>query len=262
MSANFRFEKLYLDCIDDSGNCLIIYLAKLKLSFIRLTYSGVIFSDSNGITTEKSSLKKLALPVAGNTLNFTNPQLQISGNWKSIDGPLASLLYSESPDRKVYWDCHHPKALADIVYLNKTYKGLGYAETLFLTIKPWKLPVEELRWGRFLSENYTVIWICWTGSNPVNSIFCNGIEYNDGIFEAGGLTFGSGVYSLTFDEISVIREGKLSNVLSGMKWLQILFNRRFLNTVEIKYKAKSNLRRNTGFIFGGQALYEIVTWKK
>jgi hypothetical protein len=262
VSPLFRLEKLYLDCIDESGNCFIIYLAKLRISVINLNYCSVIFSDSNGVTTEKSALKKMVWPVQSGILDIAIPDLQISGRWKSIDDPISSLLFSKAAGREVYWNCHHPKAAVEIIYHGKVFKGLGYAETLSLSIQPWKLPVEELRWGRFLSESQTVTWINWKGSNPVNRIFCNETEFNDAIFEEDRIIFGDGVYLLTFDEISVIRDGKLSNVLSGMDSLNILFNNRILNTVEVKYKAKSSLHRNSELTFGGQALYEIVTWGK
>jgi hypothetical protein len=47
-----------------------------------------------------------------------------------------------------------------------------------------------------------------------------------------------------------------------MKLLKIFLNRRILNTVEIKYKAKTTLSKNSVFLSNGWSLFEIVTWGK
>ena len=52
--------------------------------------------------------------------------------------------------------------------------GLGYAERLVLTIPPWKLPIETLRWGRFLSPSDWIVWIDWQGEHPQTIVYRNG----------------------------------------------------------------------------------------
>jgi hypothetical protein len=47
-----------------------------------------------------------------------------------------------------------------------------------------------------------------------------------------------------------------------MKFLKILFNSRLLDTVEIKYKAKTILSEKSEFSSAGWSLFEIVTWGK
>jgi hypothetical protein len=261
-STHFRLEKLYLDCIDDSGNCFIIYWAKLKLFFIKVTYSGLIFSDPKGVTFEVSSLKRMRDPLINDLLLFYSQILKIRGSWKRTDDPLPMFTFKDAMNHEMTWNCHHPRALTEIDYDENTYNGFGYAETLSLTIKPWNLPVEELKWGRFLCDNYSIIWINWEGNYPVNKVFCNGDEYNDVIFGADNITFGSGVYILDFKEISVVRKGKLSDTLSKMLWLKVIIGSRIFNTLEIKYKAKSILNRNSEIIATGWSIFEIVTWGK
>jgi hypothetical protein len=69
-------------------------------------------------------------------------------------------------------------------------------------------------WGRFLSEDYTIIWINWRGKHQLNKLFINGKEYNDTVFKPDRLTFGNGDYELIFNEISAIKREKLSNLFS------------------------------------------------
>jgi hypothetical protein len=260
--VKFSLEKLYLDCIDDRGNCFIIYMARLQIFFVRMSYSSLIFSDSAGLATGKSYLMKSGKDESADQLILANNILQIEGQWKRIDNPIPVFIYSDNNDHKLEWYCHHPKALAEIKFKGSLFRGFGYAETLSLTIQPFELPMEELRWGRFLSDRYTIIWINWKGVHPVNKLFCNGLEYTDSIFEEERIIFAGGTYILYFNEIFVIRKGKLANLFSRMPWMKIFFSNSILNTNENKYKAKSILSRNQEISSSGWALYEIVIWKK
>jgi hypothetical protein len=47
-----------------------------------------------------------------------------------------------------------------------------------------------------------------------------------------------------------------------MPLLKIFLNRRILNTIEIKYKAKTTFTKNSAFLSNGWSLFEIVTWGK
>jgi hypothetical protein len=261
-STYFRLEKLYLDCIDNQGNCFIVYWVNLKLLFSKIIYSGLIFSDSEGVTIEKASLKNIEKPLINELLVFYNRFMNLRGSWKCADNPPPLFSFKDAKTRELVWNCHHPKALTEIVYDNNTYKGFGYAETLSMKIKPWDLPIDELRWGRFLSDRYTIIWINWEGKYPVNKIFCNGIEYNDIIFESERISFGSGIFILLFLEIFIVRKGILSKIFSNMPWLKIIFKKSILNTLEVKYKARSILNENSITIANGWSLYETVTWER
>ncbi len=251
-----------MDCIDSLGNCFIIYFAKVEFFLVRFFYSGLVFCDAKGFTTEKSTLRKTHKPVTDGTINFNHRYLKTDVTLKRTVDPIIRSLYKDRKNNELFWNCHHPKALAEIIYNGKTYKGFGYAETLFSTIKPWDLPIDELRWGRFLSDSYTLIWIWWKGKHPINKMLFNDIEYNDAAFENDSVVFGNGTYQLKFSEIQIIRHGKLSGLFSKMKLLRIFFNRRILNTTETKYKAKTTLSKNSIVLSIGWSLFEIVTWGK
>jgi hypothetical protein len=261
-SPYFRLEKLYLDCIDHDGNCFIVYHAKLEFAFLRFFYSGVIFSDNDGKTFEHSSLGKSPQPSTEELLIIDNTDLKISGEWRRDGTPVSLILFRDRNGGALNWNCHHPKAFVEIKYDGRDYKGYGYAETLLLAIPPWRLPIDELRWGRFLSIDYSVTWIKWSGGHPLNIIICNGEQFNDSVFEDERILFGNGKYSLMFRQIMAVRQGTLSDVLSGMRFLKMIVNRRILSTVETKFKAESLLVRDDGFTSPGWALYEIVSWGK
>ncbi len=229
---------------------------------MRLVYSGVLYCDKEGVTTEKSTLRKTRKAIINGTINLNHKFLKIDVSLNRTDDPIIRSLYKDSENNELIWSCHHPKALTEIIYNGNIYKGFGYAETLYSRIKPWNLPIDELKWGRFLSDTHTLIWIYWKGKHPLNKIFFNNIEYNDAVIENDTVIFGDGIYQLNFSEIQLIRKGNLSGLFSKMALAKIFFNRRILNTLEIKYKAKTTLSKNSIFLSDGWSLFEIVTWGK
>lgn len=255
-----NLEKMYLDCIDTSGNCFIIYWAKLNIYFFRLFYSGMIFSDTRGEIHEKSLFSWSEKPAGNSKIHFDFKDLLISGTWHQIDDSYARVLYKEKRGENIIWNCHHPKSLTEIKYLKSIYKGYGYAETLILPGKCWDLPINILRWGRFLSDYHSVVWINWEGSYPVNRIFLNGTEYNDGIFKEDSIVFSRGTCCMVMTEIQTIRNGKLINLLSGKSLLKYVLGEHILNISEAKYKARSVFNENSISRSEGWSLFEIVTW--
>ncbi|MBS1560243.1 MAG: hypothetical protein JSS89_01425 [Bacteroidetes bacterium] len=259
---HFNLDKLYFDCIDEHGNCFILYWAELRVSVLRLVYSGSIVSGADGTAVERSSFKGLPRPIVADDMQFINDRLKIRGAWQRVDAPISILLYTDACGREVRWNCHHPKTRTTIEVDGKTYRGLGYVETLSLPVKPWLLPIDELRWGRFLSERHTIVWINWKGSNPVNHLICNGIMYDDAVFEEDRILFDGGTSVLQFHTKTIVRKGKLSNLLAKMPWLKVIFHGRILNTIEVKFKAPTSLSRGADTLDTGWSLFEIVTWAK
>jgi hypothetical protein len=222
----------------------------------------MIFSNADDQTIEKSSLRRTAEPQISGTTYFNHKFLNTVIRLKKIDGPISISLYEDSEGNELIWNCHHPKALADITHNGNIFTGLGYAETLSCPINPLKLPMKELRWGRFLSDSHTVIWINWKSDDPLNKVFLDGTEFNDAFFENDTLVFDNERHKLTFSEIRTIRNGKLSGLFSKMKYLKFFFNSRLLETVETKFKAKTILTGDSAFLSTGWSLFEIVKWGK
>ncbi len=257
----FRLEKLYCDSVDDSGNCFIVYLAKLDCRFVSFCYSGLIHIDGKGFVTGSSSFKGIAIP-GGKILKINVEEPEIEGTWKSTDSPLVRTLLRDEDNGDLIWNCHHPKAATEIRYDNMLYKGKGYAETLVLPMMPYRLPVDEIRWGRFLSDATTVIWICWKGARPLNILFLNGCEYSDAEFSVNGITFGEKLFRLSFSEVRIIRKGTFDDLFPGKPILKFIIGRRILKSMETKYIAKTTFSRNSIFTASGWSIYEEVIWRR
>jgi|WetSurMetagenome_2_1015567.scaffolds.fasta_scaffold36293_2 hypothetical protein len=258
----FCLEKLYLDCIDESGNCFIVYRAGLKIFFMKFHYSRLIFSDSENKTMESFSIRRTEKPGTGDDINFNNRFLKVEGCWKRAERALPELLFSDDSGHHLSWNCHHPMALVKLKYREWEFSGPGYGETLSLSIKPWKLPIDELRWGRFVSDNYNITWVNWKGTHPLNLIYMNGSEFKNAVYDdESEVSFGGGAFRLKFGKRMVVTDGRLSGLISSAPWLLTLFPRRILNVREVKYKSPSTFFINDEIKATGWSLYEDVLWK-
>ena len=152
-TSGFLFSKWYLDCVDAQGNVFIGYSAVLRWKKVKLNYTSILYHDHNGKIQITTSLKKLPLPSFNrDCLSWLLSRLKVSGQWESIDSSIQENLLN-SASGALDWRCAQPKSIARIHLPGQnTIVGLGYTEQVRMTVKPWKLPITELRWGRFLSE--------------------------------------------------------------------------------------------------------------
>lgn len=89
---------------------------------MRFVYSGLLFCDAEGVTTEKSTLRKTRKPVVNGTIKLNYEFLKIGVSLKRTDDPIIRSLYKDSENNELIWNCHHPKALAEIIYNGNIYK--------------------------------------------------------------------------------------------------------------------------------------------
>lgn len=105
-----------------------------------------------------------------------------------------------------------PRAMCRVSLRDEVFDGMGYAELLEMTVAPWKLPIRELRWGRWLSENSSVTWIDWQGAFPLSLVLEDGIP-SEGCVADDGVKMGDRCLRLTTDR--VIRSGTLGATVLG-----------------------------------------------
>ena len=251
-----------MDCIDSNGNTFIGYAALLNWKKLTLKYSSQLIYTSQDGVIEKSSLRKTEFPFYHNkTLNWRLKYTNTKASWVSCNNEInEQLLNSEKGD--VEWSCTQPKAEAEISSLKNTlFKGLGYTEHLKLTIKPWELPIDELRWGRFLSKSHTVVWINWLGPKPINLCYVNGVLIKDIKVSDFELKSESEGLELVLNNSVTLRKGSLiSTVLSRFTWLRKVFPEKILVTFECKWRSAGILKMNNLETCPGWAIHEVVKW--
>lgn len=256
----FHLVKHYFDGIDQAGNTIILYAAQLNFFGFKIPFSSYILCEKEKAVVESGCLKKAdvrfeAIP------SITMRSLNVSGKWGRKTTALKEILY-EQKNKQLIWDCHTPKAEFSISINDKKFNGLGYCETLHLSFYPWKLPIEVLKWGRFLSAHTTIVWIEWIGPKPLKKVFWNGKLCDNAQIVDDSIVFAQEDVVLLFEEKTIIKNNPLAAVANKHALLKIIFPKRFLQTQEIKYTAAARLLENGMQKDEGHALFEIVKWKK
>jgi hypothetical protein len=167
----------------------------------------------------------------------------------------------QSKDGSVAWACIQPKSQVHLkLQKQNEISGLGYVERLDLSIPPWQLPLEELHWGRFLSEHDSLVWIDWRGPFQKQLIVHNGQECPAEALTESDLILADNSALLHLDCGYELRNGRLGEtVLSGISRLVNLLPHQLLAVRECKWRSRGILRTGLGET-QGWAIHEVVRW--
>jgi hypothetical protein len=128
-----------------------------------------------------------------------------------------------------------------------------------MTIMPWHLPFNELRWGRFISDNNYLVWIDWRGERNDKWIFSNNGQLNncnitDEVVSSPDLT-------LQLTKVATLREGSLlSTAFNRTPKYFSIFPKHIFKSYECKWLSKGILTDNN-CVEEGWSIHEVVRWK-
>jgi hypothetical protein len=259
--SSFLLTKWYLDCVAENGDAAVVYAADLRWNRLSMRY-GSLLSVLQGRVRCTSSLRKGHFPLSDrDSITLTLPHLGIAGSWHALRAPVQRTVF-EDKEGHIEWHCHQPMAQADLLLQNKTrITGLGYAECLTLSVVPWKLPLEELHWGRFLSDQHAVVWIDWRGVQPWRTLIHNGDEHEIHSLTESEIRFAPAGTRLELDRALMLRSGQLGHtVFAGISHLAKVLPRNMLAVEECKWRSRGVLRAGNGNA-SGWAIHEVVKWK-
>ncbi|MCX6143196.1 MAG: hypothetical protein NTZ35_08250 [Ignavibacteriales bacterium] len=261
-SSHFSLAKWYLDCVTDEGEAFVGYSASLRWKALSLEYSGILIRRSTDEILTKSTLHGGRHPdITGGSVRWDCPSLKLKGEWKSRQQPIGRTFFGSS-DSPLNWSCLQPHAVAEISVGDiGTFRGYGYVDFLNLPAQPWKLPLDELRWGRFLSETDSIIWMDFKGPSPETIVYHNGALCEGAQVTDREIVLGENHLNLFFEETKVLREGTLaSTALSVIPGINTLLPARMLNTEECKWRSRGFLRKADSILSSGWTIHEVVRW--
>ena len=255
--AAFQLSKWYLDCITDSGNALIVYVGDLRWGPVHLHYSSLLRSDGN-VVTQHNSLRKPSLPALdGNSISWNSDHFDFSAAWLSDAREVRETVFT-SEEGSVEWRCLMP--IANVRTKNES--GLGYVEHLTMTVAPWKIPIQNLRWGRFGSRSDWVVWIDWQGDFSNRILYRNGKPATVSRLDDRQITFDDGS-RLTMDRSLTLRSGPLgTTALASIPGVAKTFPARLLRVNECKWRSRARLDCSGCPPAEGWGIHEIVSWPK
>lgn len=253
----FQLRKWYLDCTTPEGGAVIGYWARARWGGLRVSYASVLTAlPGDSLVKSSSTLRAGAQPEhSSGAIAWSCPALGVRGRWSALCPGLERTLL-ENDAGSVRWSCVMPRASCRMELGGLTVEGLGYAEVLEMTIAPWRLPIRELRWGRWLSENGSLAWIDWRGDRPLTLIVDEGHEVG-GVVGDDGISLHDG-RRLSFDAPRILREGELgTTVLRTIPGLRHALPPALLRTHERKWLGRGVLSPS-GEI--GRVIFERVVF--
>ena len=259
----FELSKWYFDAVGESGEVFIGYRAALRLPRLAVSYASALTAGAREARTRSTVRPGKEPDFFEGALAWTEPKLAVKATWRGGAQPISRTLY-ETPEGGVVWNCVLASAECDLAVNGNLVRGLGYADHLSMTIPPWRLPIDTLRWGRFLSPEHSVVWIDWEREGDERTwIFVDGTEVQGKVREEG-ILFEGGRVDLPASDRLVLRCGRLSYLLRNLSLsppLRTRLGARGLAIHETKWRTRGVLESAGAPAVQGWAIHEVVRFR-
>lgn len=259
-SPGFQLSKWYADVVTADGSVFIGYHGSLSWRGFKLDYQSTLQRESGCEPLERRSIRAAGGPLcdSGGTMSWESQALQFSGIWAPAAAPVSATLLSNE-EGELLWECRLPSAIVSLRAASRPFLGQGYAERLRMTIPPWKLPIRELRWGRFLAGPESLVWIDWRGPVPKQIAYRNSRLVVLEKVQSDELHLEAGV-RLRLEPGVELRRGRLgSTALRSVPGLSRFAGTRVLAMDEQKWISRATLT-GPGESCTGWAIHEVVRW--
>ena len=255
-----HLEKYYVDVIGADGSGLIGYAA--RLGGLAATVAATLRWEGNpGRAPEARHTLRGQLPVAGDArVTWRCPALALAGTWDApAPAPAEQLLWGDARGG-VFWQVLAAPARVTLHAGDRTVVGWGYAERLRLNLPPWRLPIDGLRWGRFVAPAHCAVWIEWAHATPRCWLWHNGAAGARPTVTESGVGWTDG--RVAFGALRPLRTGRLADTVFA-RWpgLRRWLPARVQAFHETKWCAPATLTAADGTVTAGWVIHEHVRLK-
>ena len=265
MSGNFHLSKWFLDFVGESGEVMIFYSAKLTWKGLSVSYTSWLdYNAATGVQL-RSRFSNVQVPQINEKLiTWIDPKFGVSGTWES----LAEMIQTKIVDTEegyLDWKCYQPASKVQLRINDRVLKGRGYVEKLILTILPWKIPMDELRWGRFGSAENNMVWIELREKEKQQWLWLNGEKIENCIIEDDCILVPDKALVLNLDRSVLLEsEKKISSIAEKLIHYIPGFNKvmplNFIMADEFKWFSKGQLQKHNKTLSEGTAIHELVNF--
>jgi len=218
----FELTKWYFDAVDAEGRSAIAYWTELRWGPVAVRWEDLSLHPANGLPTHRSGMGRADGPVrlfppagAGTPgkIRWDSQALATAICCEPWGDPYHARLL-DSDEGCLDWWCEAPAATVTID--PPGIQGVGYAERLTLTVPPWRLPISELRWGRWscAETRQSIVWIEWRGGKPVTLVLVNGTPAACASVEDRRVLFDGG--ELRLEDSRTLHARTLGDVVAGL----------------------------------------------
>jgi len=209
----------------------------------------------------RSSFSRVAEPeVRGGLITWRADALGCSITGQAEQAPFGVRLLDRD-DGTVDWQCQACPAQMQVTMSDGTVlSGLGYAERLTLSLPPWRLPIDELRWGRWIAADggRSLVWIDWRGVQPLTAVFVDGVRQGAATVDDDRITAADAILVLTNQR--TLHRRALRDVIGAVGPLARVFPTSWLDVEDCKWMSLGTLHVAGARPETGWAIHEHVTF--
>ena len=258
----FSLTKWYFDCVAADGRVVIAYWASLAWRGVAVTWQNLTLYEVGEAPLGRSSLASAPAPeVSDEGIVCRLSALGCVVTAASRQPPIEERLFATEEGGVVDWRVEAPVAAArfDLEGLNSV-QGAGYVERIFITVPPWRLPIRELRWGRWLDSeaSRSVVWIEWRGAAPRTWVFADGARLDAAVTDEG----------VVADRVRVVLEGSrtlheraFAEIAATIPPLKAIVPKSLLELRETKWCSGGRLLDGDGPGRSGYAIHEVAVFR-
>ena len=207
----------------------------------------------------RSSFSRVAEPeVRGGLITWRADALGCSITGQAEQAPFGVRLLDRD-DGTVDWQCQACPAQMQVTMSDGTVlSGLGYAERLTLSLPPWRLPIDELRWGRWIAADggRSLVWIDWRGVQPLTAVFVDGVRQGAATVDDDRITAADAILVLTNQR--TLHRRALRDVIGAVGPLARVFPTSWLDVEDCKWMSLGTLQVAGARPESGWAIHEHV----
>ena len=260
MLKRFSLQKYYLDAVSETGEYFIGYFANVRYRHFSACYSDTVHSQGfRGLKPGPSLSCTHSPETTASTLTWQHPALGVAGKWHALSPSLHEELLSTA-DGQVDWNVLQPGSTVTLKTASgQELQALGYCEHITLTIPPWKLGLKELVWGRFVSEDNSVVWLEWKGIHNRRLLFRNGRGVIPVRISEDAVTCDA--FSLAISPAETVRAGYIGpDILAKVPMASDIAPLAMLQVHEHKKLGRGVLDLHDGPRDRGWIIHETVVW--
>ena len=258
---SFALSKWYFDCVAEDGRTAIAYASVLRWRGLSVHWSSIDVRDGAAAVHRASTRRAAAPRRSDGSIQWRHSTLGCAVDCRSVQSPFARTLHRDT-DGAVDWSCEASAARVRIEVADAVpVEGLGYAERLELSVLPWRLGIDELRWGRWIAGDgsHSIVWIDWRGAHPQTNVFVDGVRASDAKILDTTIA-GDGV-ALSIDARQTVVNRSLGDVIGPIRRLVTLVPLSFLRAKETKWSGIGTASGLAGTAVSGSTLHEIVSFR-
>lgn len=266
LAGNFYLSKWFLDFTGENGETMIFYSAKLTWHGWSVSYTSWLnYHPSSGVSLN-SRFRNVQIPqLTDNYITWADSKFGIFGTWESVTNMIQTRIFN-SDEGYLDWKCFQPASKVQLIINEQILNGKGYAEQLILTLPPWKIPMDELRWGRFGSDKNYLVWIEIREKDKRQWLWLNGEKMENCKIEDDHISIPEKNLLLILDR-GVILESERKIYSLVRKIIRYIpgFNKaipsNFLMADETKWLSNGQLQSNGKTLSNGKVIHELVNFK-